>query len=157
MNKYRAMAKNDLKNYNLFLARIENIKDEIEYLTEQAELVKISTSNLEGVPGGGDHVSPVEIQAEKHGKIKREIDRLNIENKRLQLAKRKIDSLINTLTGENKEILTRRFIGGEMLSKVCLDLCITEKWGRELSMRILDKAAFVLYGYAASDYNSMVR
>lgn len=150
---YVSTTKRYLKDYKKKKTALSNLKEELKEKTElQGMDVNASIAKYGTEPGGGySELNAVEKATEISLQLSKDIYNLLSEVGELTKHIKRIDTALDSLPEDSKQILTYRYIDGYTWSGVSDRAYISERKARYICENALQATAYMLFGSRATN------
>ena len=123
-----------------YLWRVRDAALELERLEQEYEQARNDIMHLKGIAYDGDRVSGGKIGdlSDAIATLERYAERVNAKWDELIALRQEAEAHIDALRdGRYREVLKRRYLRGQSLERIAVDLCFDYRWVKRLHSRAL--------------------
>lgn len=131
---------NDIRQAKEYLWRVRNAAQELKRLEEEYEQARNDILHLKGISYDGDRVSGGKIGdlSDAIAALEGYAQQLNAKWDELIALRNEAGALIEQIAdGRYREVLKRRYLRGQTLERIAVDLCFDYRWVKRLHGRAI--------------------
>lgn len=131
---------NDTRQAKEYLWRVRNAAQELKRLEEEYEQARNDILHLKGISYDGDRVSGGKIGdlSDAIAALEGYAQQLNAKWDELIALRNEAGALIEQIAdGRYREVLKRRYLRGQTLERIAVDLCFDYRWVKRLHGRAI--------------------